>query len=40
MDAGFLFDFAPTSTLAVEYTHHAVALIYIPNFKEAAETQV
>lgn len=38
MDAGFLLDFAPTSTLAVEYTHHPSTLIHIPNLKQAAET--
>ena len=36
MDAGFLLDFAPTGTLAVEYTHHSRALIHIPNLKQAA----
>jgi hypothetical protein len=37
MDAGLLFNLAPSSTLAVEHTNYSRAFIHIPYLEQAAK---
>jgi hypothetical protein len=37
MDAGFLLNLAPSSTLTVEHTNNSGVFVYIPYFEQAAK---
>lgn len=40
MDESLLSELAPTSTLTVEHTNHTTTLVYVPNFKQAADHKI